>query len=218
MNGEGIQTLTVDVLRRQWLVHRPADLESLWDSLGREDFGPDERIPYWVELWPSSLALAEWLDMRRELLCGAVCLDVGCGLGLNACVASSLGARVVGMDYMAEALIFASMNARANAAGQLLWVRTDWRFPAFRPHCFDLIWGADIFYEKRFAKPLAALFHELLAPSGRIWIAEPERSVSTEARELIKASGFSLRLALEKTVSADGPLVNITIWEAEKKE
>lgn len=213
-----MQTMLVDVLQKQWKVCRPADLEKLWKSLDQGDFGPDERIPYWVELWPSSNALAEWLGANQAELAGAACLDVGCGLGLSACVATSLGARVVGLDYMADALRFAQINARANAVASPLWVQMDWRFPALQARSFDLIWGADIFYEKRFAQPLVALFEDVLAPGGRIWLAEPKRSVSSAAWEMLRSAGWNLRPATQIAVPAEGYFVNITIWEAQKKE
>lgn len=213
-----MQTMLVKVLERQWKVHRPADLEDLWRKLGEDDFGLDERIPYWVELWPSSNALAEWLEMNQAALSRALCLDVGCGLGLCACVAAARGARVVGLDYMGEALRFAGVNAQANGVDSLLWTQMDWRFPAFKGPCFDLIWGADIFYERRFAEPLLALFNGILAPGGRIWLAEPERSVSSGAWDLLRVSGWNLQPVKRTKVSTEGFFVNITIWEAEKKE
>ncbi len=213
-----MQMMLVDVHQRQWKVHRPANLEELWNRLDTDDFGPDERIPYWVELWPSSYALAEWLEQNRDAIKGAVCLDVGCGLGLSACVAASHGAGMIGLDYMAEALRYAGVNARANAVAPPLWVQMDWRCPAIRPQSIDLIWGADIFYEKRFAEPLIALFTEALAPGGRVWLAEPERSVSSAAWEMLCASGWSLCQVSKSAVPTEGYFVNITLWEAMKKE
>ncbi|HDQ41756.1 MAG TPA: class I SAM-dependent methyltransferase [Desulfonatronum sp.] len=213
-----MQMMVVNVHQRQWKVHRPGNLEELWEKLGKDDFGPDERIPYWVDLWPSSNALVEWLELNQGQLKGAVCLDVGCGLGLSACVASSRGARVIGLDYMAEALRFAGINARANAVASPLWVQMDWRFPAIKAQSFDLIWGADIFYESRFAKPLIALFNRALAPGGRIWLAEPKRSVSSLAWDMLRAHGWTLRPAMRQAVQTEGYYVDITIWEAEKKE
>ena len=98
---------------RTWRLSRPADLESLWDSLGQDQFGDDERLPYWVELWPATLALCGW--RARQELRGRRCLDLGCGLGLSALQASSLGAQVVGMDFERDALRFAARNARIHA-------------------------------------------------------------------------------------------------------
>ncbi len=84
---------------RQWTLLRPESLDVLWEAMTEEEFTEDERLPYWVELWPASLVLAEWLTLNRDRIRDRVCLDVGCGLGFTALVASRLGARVVGMDY-----------------------------------------------------------------------------------------------------------------------
>lgn len=213
------QCLRIDVAKRSWAVYRPADLEALWQQMGEADFGPDERIPYWVELWPASLLLVEWLDRCRDRIQGKSCLDVGCGLGLSACLAADAGARVVGLDYIQDALRYARANTRENrVAFPPLWVQMDWRWPGLKPRCFDLIWGADIFYEQRFAQPLMRLFEHVLAPGGRVWLAEPERSVSSGAWELLREAGWEVRRATRKAVPTEGYTVNINIWEAQKNE
>ena len=211
------QGLAVDVLGSWWTLFRPGDLEALWQQMGEADFGPDERIPYWVELWPSSLLLAEWLHQRQDQISGKICLDVGCGLGLSACAAASVDARVLGLDYILDALRYARLNARENQIPvSPLWVQMDWRMPGLRARSVEMIWGADIFYEQRFAQPLMRLFGHVLAPGGRIWLAEPERSVSAGAWELLRKSGWEVRLATRRAVPVEGYAVNINIWEAQQ--
>lgn len=143
--------LKVTAAGRSWILERPADLESLWQSMDEDDPKAEEHIPYWVELWPATLALCGWL--ARQELAGHRCLDLGCGLGLSALVAANLGARVVGMDYEHGALHFAARNARINSVPSPLWVRMDWNKPGLAPASFDRIWGGDIFYEQRFSNP-----------------------------------------------------------------
>ncbi|WP_084604967.1 class I SAM-dependent methyltransferase [Desulfonatronum thioautotrophicum] len=211
------QCLRVDASGQRWNVYRPGDLEALWRQMGEADFGPDERIPYWVELWPASLLLAKWLGRQQERIRGKTCLDVGCGLGLSACVAATAGAQVVGLDYIEDALHYARANARENrVAAAPLWVQMDWRWPGLKAGGFDVIWGADIFYEKRFASPLKQLFKEVLAPNGRIWLAEPERSVSSGAWDQLREAGFEIRLAAHEAVPTEGYAVTINIWEAQQ--
>lgn len=210
------QRLRIDVSRRSWDVYRPGDLETLWRQMGETDFGTDERIPYWVELWPASLLLSDWLHLNQEWILGKLCLDVGCGLGLSACIAADAGARVVGLDYMQDALRYARANTLENKVTfPPLWVQMDWRTPALKAGSFEVIWGADIFYEKRFAKPLMRLFEHVLAPKGRIWLAEPERSVSSGARDQLREAGWIVRLVTSKAVPTEGYDVNINIWEAQ---
>ena len=134
---------------RLWRRQRAADLETLWNAMldDPQNF-EDERLPYWTELWPSSIALCRWLEERRDEIAGRPCLDLGCGLGLTAMVGQWLGAQVIGMDYEEEALQFASLNARHNGVTSPLWTVMDWRQPAVRPRSIFRLWGGDIMYEQ----------------------------------------------------------------------
>lgn len=99
--------ISVAAAGRQWRLTRAADLEELWDAMTADPHNfEDERLPYWTELWPSSVALAGWLAARQEEIAGRACLDLGCGLGLTALVGQWLGARVTAVDYEEAALAF----------------------------------------------------------------------------------------------------------------
>ena len=152
---------------RQWRLTRAADLEELWDAMTADPHNfEDERLPYWTELWPSSVALAGWLAARQEEIAGRVCLDLGCGLGLTALVGQWLGARVTAVDYEEAALHFASRNAALNGVTQPCWALMDWRRPAVRARSMARIWGGDIMYEKRFVAPVLRFLEHALAPDG----------------------------------------------------
>lgn len=172
--------LTFTACNRAWRLRR-ADMEALWDNMSAPEASPgwdsDERLPYWAELWPSSLALAQWLADHTSRISGRQCLDMGCGLGFTALVGQWLGARVTGMDYEPEALRYARLNAELNNIAGVAWVVMDWRQPTLPPHSFDYIWAGDIVYEQRFAEPVAAFLSTMLAPRGAAWLAEPGRAV-----------------------------------------
>ncbi|GFK92736.1 Ribosomal protein L11 methyltransferase [Fundidesulfovibrio magnetotacticus] len=207
------QCLHVEELGRTWKLHRTADMETLWENLGREEFGEDERMPYWAELWPASMLLCRWLGRNRELVRGKACLDIGCGLGLTGIVGAWLGARVVGMDHQWPAVYFSRENARLNGVDGPLWTRMDWCAPAFKPRAFDVMWGGDIVYETRFYHPLTRLFRDHLAPGGRIWLAEPRRSVSRPVWERLAGDGFAVRKLLTEPVPVEGYEVTVNLWE-----
>ena len=59
--------ISVRAAGRLWRLERAADLEALWEAMtaDADDFA-DERLPYWTELWPSSLVLGEWLYEQRQ--------------------------------------------------------------------------------------------------------------------------------------------------------
>ncbi len=90
---------------------RPRDTEALLDE---EAFDRDEFLPYWAELWPSSLALARMIAGRS--LRGARTLELGCGLGLPSIAAALAGGRVLATDWSPEAVAMTAANAERNGA------------------------------------------------------------------------------------------------------
>lgn len=208
--------ITVTACGRDWLLHRPANLEEMWDSMAEADFGDDERLPYWVELWPASVALADWMSEKRERIRGSVCVDMGCGLGLTAMAASSFGARVIAMDYELEALVYAKKNAAANNVPQPLWAAMDWRFPAVLPGSAACIWGGDIMYERRFVDPVLRFIRHALAPGGVVWMAEPNRDVYQDFRAALFHNGWSAKPVYTGKLAAvyeQPERVSVTLWE-----
>lgn len=204
---------------RKWLLWREANLEELWEKLGENDF-QDERIPYWTELWPASLGLAQWLFQQRNLIHGKLCLDLGCGLGFTAIIAAWLGAKIAGCDYEFAALRNCALNAQLNGIRQPGWVCMDWRRPVIARQSLDFIWGADIIYEKRSMEPVLAMFEHCLGKEGRGWIVEPGRGVFKTFPESAAAMGFSLapvRRLKTPAVHAGCPKVDLAIWEARRR-
>jgi len=205
-----------EVLGRTWRLSRPADLESLWAAMGEGDLGSDERLPYWVELWPAAVLLARHVAGNSGALAGRVCLDAGCGLGLPALVAAAAGARVIAFDYEPEALVYARKNAALNLAPGTpppLFTVMDWRAPAVAPGCADVILGADILYERRFFEPVAAFLDYALAPGGKVWIADPERTVSAGACERLAAKGWRVATPQTARVAQSGQNMTVHLRE-----
>ncbi|MBU1229392.1 MAG: methyltransferase domain-containing protein [Proteobacteria bacterium] len=206
---------------RLWRLSRPADLESLWQNLGQGGPGAagwdeDERLPYWVELWPAAVLLARWVARNRDLVRGRLCLDAGCGLGLSALVAASAGGRVLAFDYEPEALAYAKRNVALNREllggnAPPLFAVMDWRRPALARGAADLLLGADILYERRFFEPVAALLDHALAPDGVAWIADPERSVSAPVWERLAALGWRVTTPHSGRVAQGGQDMNVHI-------
>lgn len=216
--------LTFTACGRAWRIRR-ADLEALWENMGSESdplwqqWQDDERLPYWAELWPSSLALAEWLATHQADISHKNCLDMGCGLGFTALVGQGLGGRVIGMDYDAEALHYAKINAELNAIPGVTWVVMDWREPAIPAGSLDVIWAGDIVYERRFAQPIAAFLAHALNPTGKAWLAEPGRLIFSALLDELPKHGLTFTKVHH---APTWPLVPqavpapVSIWEVRK--
>lgn len=201
---------------REWLIASAGDVEELWEAMAENDFA-DERVPYWTEVWPAAIALANWLPSRRAELWGRVCLDLGCGLGLTALTGQSLGARVLATDYEFDALKYCLLNAKLNETPPPAPVVMDWRSPALRPGIISRVWAADIIYERRFFEPIALLLNRVLPNDGLCWIAEPGRSIFKEFLSLSPKFGLRAEAvggARVKTGASQE--VEITVWEIRK--
>lgn len=135
-------------------------------------FEKDEYLPYWAELWPSSVLLAEVL-LAEAGLTALEALELGCGLGLAGIVALSRGVRVTFSDYDATALHFAARNARLNGFEQFDLLRFDWRNPPFLH--YPLIFGADLLYEERNIAPILNTICNMLSGNGLCLIVDPNR-------------------------------------------
>lgn len=208
----------VKAFGRLWTLERKANLEQLWDEMGSEDFG-DERIPYWIELWPASLVLAQWLHNEQEQIRGKLCLDLGCGLGFTALVGSWLGARMLACDYELDSLVQASANAALNGVPEPAWLCMDWRRPALFSRSLDAVWAGDIFYEKRAVRPVFEALDQILGSEGKFWIADPGRGIFSHFIELASTSGWSLKQVFRgKTMSPYPQDIGITatIWEGNR--
>ncbi|MCS7050913.1 MAG: methyltransferase type 12, partial [Thermomicrobium sp.] len=83
---------------------QPTDLDRLLD-LAQGD--PEEQLPYWAEIWPSGLALADAILSEPDQLGGRRVIELGCGLGITAIAALRAGAELLITDYSAEALLLA---------------------------------------------------------------------------------------------------------------
>ena len=212
--------IRLTICGRDWTLLRPTDLESLWEAISDDAFGADERLPYWVELWPASLALALWLQKNQARIRGRTCLDLGCGLGLTALIGTWLGAGVLAMDYEADALTFARKNADLNGVPQPLWVIMDWRAPAVVSKSCDFIWAGDIMYENRFVEPVFAFLDHALADDGLVWIAEPGRGTYEGFKRALLSRGWRSRcIARERVESLHVQKLPVTanLWELSRK-
>ena len=165
------------------------DLDVLLENLDPVTFAEDERIPYWAELWPSSVALAQHVAQHLDVT-GRRVLELGCGLGLVGVVAALHGGRVLCTDYETDALAFARYNARRNACEQMRFRLVDWRCPALRRR-YDYVLASDVIYEARNFGPLVAVLRRYLARGGAAVFSEPGRVNAVPFFVLLRKYGFS---------------------------
>src|SRR5919109_5127468 len=208
-----LQDIAFDGLRVELL--RVADVDTLLDRLPKVQFRPDERLPYWADLWPSSLALAKYLWEVVDLQ-GLEVLELGCGLGLAGIAASRKGGVVTFTDYEADALAFTRYNAYRNRCQRAIVRHLDWHTPTLT-HTYALITAADVLYERANFHPLVRLVDRALGPNGHFILAEPNRPIARDFFRLLRDHGFQYTRATE-TVEVSGEVSTVSIYHGGRKQ
>jgi predicted nicotinamide N-methyase len=152
---------------------RPPSADELIDESA---FDEEEFLPYWAELWPSGVALAQVVGARD--LDGVRTLELGAGLGLPSLAAALRGADVLATDWAEDAVALLRANAeRTHVALRVERVRWDEPARLLAEAPFDLVLGADLLYEERNARQLLELLPRL---GGEILLADPGRPFAKE--------------------------------------
>jgi predicted nicotinamide N-methyase len=174
----GLRHFTREIGGVEFKLFTSGDYDKVFERLLNEAPNPhralDEKPPYWADLWPSSVAMAEYLLEVERPGPQTEVLEIGCGMGLAGLAAAKCGARVTLTDYLPEALEVAeylwSLNEEKPADVRLL----DWRKP--NPDlAADLVLAADVAYEERQFSELDEAFPVLTKTGGQVLLSEPSR-------------------------------------------
>ena len=190
---------------------RSRSRENSDDLIREEDFVMDERLPYWADVWPSSIILAEKLIELTGA--GRAALELGCGVGLSTLAATSAGFDVLSTDYYEDALDVTRANVFRNLGKAARTRLVDWRhFPADLGR-FDLVFASDVLYETEYAELLPVLLLRLLAPGGFALIADPGRVAAPVFVEACATSGLVIREKETRPFEAGEIRQKIDIYE-----
>ena len=165
-----VTTKVVDVHGESFSIQHPRDAEALIDESA---FNHDERLPYWADIWPASIALA--MAVRPMDGTGLTLLELGCGSGLVTAVALRAGFNVTATDYYEDALAFTRLNARLNAAREPRTMLLDWRALPTVIEAFDVVVGSDVLYERAHGPMVARAIATTLREGGRALVSDPGR-------------------------------------------
>jgi predicted nicotinamide N-methyase len=201
-----VEDATVDA--HTFSILKPANSD---DLIREEDFVKDERLPYWADVWPSSIVLAgKLLELEGD---GKRALELGCGVGLSTLAATSAGFDVLSTDYYEDALDVTRANVFRNLGTIARTRLVDWRHLPPDLGTFDLVFASDVLYEKEYAELLPVLLRGLLAPGGVALIADPGRIAAPVFIESCGASGLLIRRKETRPFEAAGIKQKIDLYE-----
>jgi predicted nicotinamide N-methyase len=169
-------------------IFKPANAD---DLIKEEDFVKDERLPYWADVWPSSIILAgKLLELHGD---GGRALELGCGVGLCTLAATTAGYDVLATDYYEDALDVTRANVFRNLGKVARTRLVDWRHLPDDLGAFDLVFASDVLYEKEYAELLPVILRRVLAPKGAALIADPGRVAAPIFIESCAKQGLVVR-------------------------
>lgn len=198
-HGVRVECRSIDVAGRSLSLLIPAEPYALLtDPEVVARFEQNEYMPYWAELWPAAVLLADevaaWEPQEDRRSAPSV-LELGCGLGLGGLIACGRGYRVTLSDYDDSALAFARENARRNGLPEpgTRWIDWNLDYPELR---FDRIIGADILYEARNLEPVAAFVSRHLVAGGMALIADAVRPSADPFEKVAGDHGLNVGVEL----------------------
>ena len=193
---------------RTFSILKPANAD---DLIREADFVMDERLPYWADVWPSSIVLAEkLLSLDGQ---GKTALELGCGVGLSTLAATSAGFDVLATDYYEDALDVTRANVFRNL-GLLARTRlVDWRHPPANLGSFDLVFASDVLYEKEYAALLPVLLAGLIETEGIALVADPGRVATPIFLEACEEQHLLIRKKETRPFEAGEIKQSIDIYE-----
>lgn len=187
------ETVALPWSNRSIKITRPADIDLLLDNASRD---PEENLPYWAEIWPSGLAIADLLGIKPEFVSGRTVFELGSGIGTTAIAALQAGAELIVSDYSPESLTLCRFNTQRNTGKQPETLQLNWRALSEEARSaigygFAVVLAADVLYETRDIEPLLGFFEQIVAPGGLLILGEPGRDVARRFLEAAYAAGWT---------------------------
>jgi predicted nicotinamide N-methyase len=210
------EVLSLEIKHLKYKIHQVTNVDEVFDYLINsspdDENLKDERIPYWTEIWPSALGLAEFIINNSDSLNGKNIIEIGSGLALPSIVASEYCQSITITDYLEDALNFAKINANENEITNAKFQKLDWRNINLETK-YDIVFASDIAYEKRSFEFLPNAISSLLDTKGTCYISEPNRTMAREFFDVTLPSLFNVEKVSQKIIFWRGVETIVNIYK-----
>lgn len=169
----------------------------------------EDLCPYFGILWPSSVALARYLDSHPELIKNKTILELGCGLGLPSLVASHLGGRVLATDFHPDVETYFLRNCRHSSL-VCDYKRLNWREDQKEIGTFDVVMGSDVLYESKHSREVALGLMRFVKEGGIIILTDPGRNYLQPFLDAMRSEGHTEEIS---SIEVDGQEVMIFVYK-----
>ena len=155
------------------MTRRDISAETPLDKRDEESLG----WGYWDKIWPSEMALSEFLiqEFFPGKLNGLTVLEIGCGVGLAGLAAAQLGAFTMFSDMVPITLVGVKEMCKLNNVSNFDTCTLDWSTPTQLNEQYDIVLGSEVFYDQKNLPDIAKLLEVVLKPGGQAFFCDPNR-------------------------------------------
>lgn len=189
-----VRTLQIDIGDQKIHIDVIEEFDAVLNDFAREAPDDIDQIPYFADIWPSAIALAQYLSCHPAVVRNKHVIELGCGLGLPAIVAAKQGATsVTATDFHPACIPYCQANAIKNDVRHIQCHTLDWRNPQTQ-QTFDCIIGSDLLYEQHQIHALIGCANRISKPHAQIILADPLRQHIESAVEQLQQTGWEIQL------------------------
>jgi predicted nicotinamide N-methyase len=172
------EKFTIGSHQYELLVPDPEQVRQLYND-GKIEF------PYWSKIWPSSIALAGFIDDNPYLVKGKNVTELAAGLGLPSFVSSRYATTVTCTDMDPDAVSVMATTIQNFNYTNCTALRIDWQDLPGKPEA-EIILMSDVNYEPSAFEALYKCFLQLLNHGKTIVLATPQRLMAKSFIESIQ--------------------------------
>lgn len=171
-------------------------------------------FPYWAKLWPSAIAISEFIEKHPGLLAEKQVLELAAGLGLPSLVAATYARSVCCSDYLPEALEVVNKSITANNISNVYTRVLNWNHLP-QDVLPDILLLSDINYNPQEFNTLQKILLEFLQRDTTILLSSPQRLM---AKTFIQQLLPWCTQSEEITVTYNGVTDIISVFVFKKQE
>lgn len=134
----------------------------------------DIPFPYWSRVWPSALALGDFLLRNIDLIKDKKVLELAAGLGLPSMIAAKYANQVSCSDYLAEPVAIIKQSALRNGLNNLRAEIINWQNLPDDLQA-DIVLLSDINYEPKEFELQYQLINSFLQKNCLVILSTPQR-------------------------------------------
>ena len=181
MQAPNAHLLLQDLVFEQYLVPNTTielavpdfvQLQALY-QLGGLDF------PYWAKIWPSAIALANFLQENPSYIQNKKLLELAAGIGLPSFVAAKYASHICCSDYAPAAIVLLEKNIAANQLSNLSSALINWQSIPESIEA-EVLLLSDINYNPTDFDTVFLMLQQFIKQGTTILLSTPQRLVAKD--------------------------------------